>query len=110
MSYPESFIYNLQSLHYIRTRPFPYDQEAYTEEDAILLGYFKTRIHRVVVSKDGVKNSKETEETCAICQAKFKHEESIGTLGCGHEYHTGCIKQWLLCKKDCPMCRAFVLP
>ncbi|KAH0734265.1 hypothetical protein KY285_009972 [Solanum tuberosum] len=86
------------------------DQEANTEEkedDAILLGYFKTRIHRVA---DGVNNPTETEEICAICQAGFEHEESIGTLGCGHEYHTGCIKQWLVRKKDCPMCRASVLP
>ncbi|KAH0734264.1 hypothetical protein KY285_009971 [Solanum tuberosum] len=57
------------------------DQEANTEEkeeDAILLGYFKTRIHRVA---DGVNNPTETEEICAICQAGFEHEESIGHLG-----------------------------
>ncbi|KAH0705432.1 hypothetical protein KY290_010126 [Solanum tuberosum] len=86
------------------------DQEANTEEnedDAILLGYFKTSIHRVA---EGVNNATETKEICAICQAEFEHEESIGTLGCGNEYHTGCIKQWLLRKKDCPMCRASVLP
>ncbi|XP_027769374.1 RING-H2 finger protein ATL47-like [Solanum pennellii] len=86
------------------------DQEASTkekEDDAILLGYFRTRIFRAA---DGVNNPTETEETCAICQAEFEHEESIGTLGCGHEYHTGCIKQWLLRKKECPMCRASVLP
>ncbi|KAK4726386.1 hypothetical protein R3W88_031303 [Solanum pinnatisectum] len=86
------------------------DQEASTEEkedNAILLGYFKTRIHHVA---DGVNNPTETKEICAICQAEFEHEESIGTLGCGHEYHTSCIKQWLLRKKDCPMCRASVLP
>ncbi|KAH0734274.1 hypothetical protein KY285_009981 [Solanum tuberosum] len=77
------------------------------QEDDILLGYFKTRIHCVT---DGVNNPTETKEICAICQAEFEHEESIGTLGCGHEYHTGCIKQWLLRKNDCPMCRASVLP
>ncbi|KAG5573143.1 hypothetical protein H5410_062909 [Solanum commersonii] len=77
------------------------------EDDAILLGYFKTSIHRVA---EGVNNATETKEICAICQAEFEHEESIGTLGCGHEYHTGCIKQWLLRKNDCPMCRASVLP
>uniref|UniRef100_M1A1W9 RING-type E3 ubiquitin transferase n=1 Tax=Solanum tuberosum TaxID=4113 RepID=M1A1W9_SOLTU len=77
------------------------------EEDDILLGYFKTRIHCVA---GGINNPTETKEICAICQAEFEHEESIGTLRCGHEYHTGCIKQWLLRKKDCPMCRASVLP
>nr|XP_010314522.1 E3 ubiquitin-protein ligase MBR2-like [Solanum lycopersicum] len=86
------------------------DQEANTEEkedDAILLSYFKTRIHRLA---DGVNNPTETEEICAICQAGFEHEESIGTLGCGHEHHTSCIKQWLSRKKNCPVCRASVLP
>ncbi|XP_015060558.1 E3 ubiquitin ligase BIG BROTHER-related-like [Solanum pennellii] len=83
------------------------DQETYTEEKKDDAGYFKTRIHRVA---DGVNNQIESKEICAICQAEFEHEESIGTLGCGHEYHTSCIKQWLLRKKDCPMCRASVLP
>ncbi|KAH0734262.1 hypothetical protein KY285_009969 [Solanum tuberosum] len=91
----------------------PDDSQAATEliddqeEDAILFGYFKTRIHHVA---DGINNPTETEEICAICHAEFEHEESIGILGCGHEYHSGCIKQWLLRKKDCPMCRASVLP
>ncbi|KAK6773283.1 hypothetical protein RDI58_028521 [Solanum bulbocastanum] len=53
------------------------DQEAYTEEkedDAILLGYFKTRIHHVA---DGVNNPIETKEICAICQAEFEHMVSM---------------------------------
>ncbi|KAL3322083.1 hypothetical protein AABB24_039619 [Solanum stoloniferum] len=63
------------------------------EEDAILFEHFKIRIHHVA---DGINNPTETEEICAICHAEFEDEESIGILGCGHEYHTGCIKQWLL--------------
>ena len=53
--------------------------EAYMEEkeDEDILRYFKTRIHRLA---DGVNNPTETEEICAICQAGFEHEESIGTL------------------------------
>ncbi|XP_059285972.1 E3 ubiquitin-protein ligase RING1-like [Lycium ferocissimum] len=93
------------------------DDEKEKEED-VILGYFETRTHHVVAPKDGVKNATLTEEAadkesadiCAICQAKFEHEETIGTLQCGHEYHTHCIKQWLMRKKNCPMCRASVLP
>lgn len=55
-------------------------------------------------------NPEEIEEICVICHMEFEHEEIVGTLGCGHEYHAGCIKQWLLRKKDCPMCRASVVP
>ncbi|KAM3340178.1 E3 ubiquitin-protein ligase MPSR1-like [Capsicum galapagoense] len=50
----------------------------------------------------------EPSETCAICLSEFEHEKVIGSLQCGHEYHVGCIKQWLLMKKDCPVCRALV--
>jgi len=52
----------------------------------------------VVVSKDGVDNQMETQDICVICHMEFEHEETAGKLGCGHEYHTGCIKQWLLKK------------
>ncbi|MCD7448590.1 hypothetical protein HAX54_044537 [Datura stramonium] len=72
--------------------------------------YFKIRTHRVVMPKDGVNSPTKIEEICAICHVEFEHEEIIGTLECGHEYHIGCIKQWLLRKKNCPMCRALVLP
>ncbi|KAM3270562.1 hypothetical protein P3S67_028764 [Capsicum chacoense] len=87
-------------------------QEAYMveEEEDTLLRYFKRRTHGVATPKDGVNNPIETEEICAICLAEFEHEQIIGTLQCKHEYHAGCIKQWLLRKKDCPMCRASVLP
>ncbi|MCD9645831.1 hypothetical protein HAX54_035127 [Datura stramonium] len=58
------------------------------EEDSIL-GYFKTRTHCVVALEDRVNNpTKSDEEICAICQVEFEHEETIETLGCGHEYHT----------------------
>ncbi|KAK6796403.1 hypothetical protein RDI58_004104 [Solanum bulbocastanum] len=86
--------------------------EAYMEEkeDEDILRYFKTRIHHVVVPKDGVKYPTNTNEICGICLGKFKHEETIGTLGCIHEYHACCIKKWLLRKKNCPVCRASVSP
>ncbi|WMV51168.1 hypothetical protein MTR67_044553 [Solanum verrucosum] len=59
------------------------------EED----GVFQTRIHHVVVPKDGINNSMEAEEICVICHMEVEHEDTVGTLGCGHEYHAGCIKQ-----------------
>ncbi|KAG5581459.1 hypothetical protein H5410_052086 [Solanum commersonii] len=52
----------------------------------------------------------ELEEICVKCHMEFEHEETVGTLGCTHKYHTSYIKQWLLRKKDCPMCGASVLP
>ncbi|XP_059277828.1 uncharacterized protein LOC132032016 [Lycium ferocissimum] len=52
----------------------------------------------------------EEQETCAICFFEYKDEDTIGTLQCGHEFHVGCIKKWLQRKKECPFCRAPVLP
>ena len=31
--------------------------------------------------------------------------DDIGTLDCGHDFHTSCIKQWLTQKNLCPICK-----
>ncbi|CAK9136149.1 unnamed protein product [Ilex paraguariensis] len=50
------------------------------------------------------------EGTCAICLEEYKNEEAVGTLkNCGHEYHVGCIRKWLLVKNVCPICKAVAL-
>ena len=56
----------------------------------------------VEVPIDEIASSIKAEETYIICQERFELEQRIGTLGCGHEYHVGCIKQWLLIKKIAP--------
>ncbi|RWR96391.1 zinc finger protein [Cinnamomum micranthum f. kanehirae] len=48
-------------------------------------------------------------ETCIICQAEYEESEKIGILDCGHDYHADCIKQWLLVKNICPICKASAL-
>ncbi|OIT30799.1 e3 ubiquitin-protein ligase mbr1 [Nicotiana attenuata] len=93
----------------------PLDHEE--KEEDVILRYLKTRTYHTLAPKDGVKNLTETgvvthkePEICAICHVEYEHEVTIGTLHCGHEYHRDCIKQWLLRKHDCPMCRAPFLP
>ncbi|MCD7464048.1 hypothetical protein HAX54_051967 [Datura stramonium] len=91
-----------------------YDFDAPRDYDEDVIEYLKIRTH-YAPAKDGVDPdvlaaAVVESEICAICQSEFKHEEDIGALQCGHEYHIDCIKQWLLRKKDCPMCRASVLP
>ncbi|XP_071733285.1 E3 ubiquitin-protein ligase MBR2-like [Rutidosis leptorrhynchoides] len=46
------------------------------------------------------------EEPCCICQEEYKDEEDLGTLECGHDFHHGCIKQWLQYKNLCPICKS----
>lgn len=44
-------------------------------------------------------------EPCCICQEEYIAGDGIGTLDCGHEFHTNCIKQWLTVKNLCPICK-----
>lgn len=45
---------------------------------------------------------------CTICQEEYEGEDEIGKLECGHFYHMYCIKQWLVQKKTCPICKVAV--
>lgn len=49
--------------------------------------------------------SQESENKCSICQEEYMEEDEVGTLHCGHSYHTACIKQWLMQKNQCPICK-----
>ncbi|KAE8711736.1 cell wall protein AWA1-like isoform X3 [Hibiscus syriacus] len=44
-------------------------------------------------------------EPCCICQEEYVDGEDTGTLDCGHDFHTNCIKQWLMLKNLCPVCK-----
>ncbi|CAA0807519.1 E3 ubiquitin-protein ligase MBR2 [Striga hermonthica] len=44
-------------------------------------------------------------EPCCVCQEDYITGDNIGILDCGHEFHTGCIKQWLTVKNLCPICK-----
>lgn len=48
-------------------------------------------------------------EKCVICLVEYEELERIGTLDCGHSYHADCIKEWLLIKNQCPICKASAL-
>ncbi|XP_044475477.1 probable E3 ubiquitin-protein ligase RHG1A isoform X2 [Mangifera indica] len=48
-------------------------------------------------------------EPCCICQEEYNESEDIGTLECGHDFHTICIKQWLMHKNLCPICKTTAL-
>lgn len=48
-------------------------------------------------------------EPCCICQEEYAEAEDLGTLDCGHDFHTDCIKQWLMQKNICPICKTTAL-
>ncbi|CAM8894910.1 unnamed protein product [Rhodiola kirilowii] len=44
-------------------------------------------------------------EPCCVCQEDFFPDDDLGKLDCGHDFHVQCIKQWLLLKNLCPICK-----
>ncbi|KAK9112721.1 hypothetical protein Scep_020240 [Stephania cephalantha] len=44
-------------------------------------------------------------EPCCICQEEYSEAENLGVLECGHDFHANCIKQWLMQKNSCPICK-----
>ncbi|KAJ6803588.1 putative E3 ubiquitin-protein ligase HIP1 [Iris pallida] len=55
-------------------------------------------------------SDQDKEENCVICLEEYKDKESMGKLKCGHEFHSSCIKKWLLIKNACPICKGAALP
>ncbi|CAG8589553.1 2224_t:CDS:2 [Acaulospora morrowiae] len=44
--------------------------------------------------------------TCAICLDDFQEDDLLRILPCEHEYHVGCIDEWLSTKStQCPLCK-----
>lgn len=44
-------------------------------------------------------------EPCCICQEEYVDGDNVGVLNCGHDFHTDCVKQWLMQKNLCPICK-----
>ncbi|KAK9862607.1 hypothetical protein WJX84_006489 [Apatococcus fuscideae] len=51
-----------------------------------------------------------TPESCPVCQMEHECGDEVLVLPCNHFYHPGCITQWLLINKACPICSHEVLP
>ncbi|XP_057782913.1 E3 ubiquitin-protein ligase MBR2-like isoform X2 [Salvia miltiorrhiza] len=53
----------------------------------------------------GAVKASQAMEPCCICQEDYVAGDDIGILDCGHEFHTSCIRQWLILKNICPICK-----
>ncbi|GLT50131.1 hypothetical protein SLA2020_236390 [Shorea laevis] len=47
----------------------------------------------------------EEHRACSICQDEYAERDLLGKLDCRHDYHFEYIKQWLMRKNSCLMCR-----
>ncbi|KAJ8624134.1 hypothetical protein MRB53_032664 [Persea americana] len=72
-----------------------------------IIDCLQTRTHTSCTTSSDHDESSEMDQNsiCVVCQAEYEENDNIGILGCGHEYHVDCIKQWLLLKNLCPMCK-----
>ena len=69
------------------------------------------RVHQYVVPRAARGSDQSVEkDACIICQEEFEARDLVGALDCGHKYHEVCIRQWLMVKNLCPICKATALP
>ena len=43
--------------------------------------------------------------SCTICMEEFKEGDRVRILPCFHQYHVGCVDEWLHQHPDCPICK-----
>ncbi|GLJ55620.1 hypothetical protein SUGI_1194520 [Cryptomeria japonica] len=49
----------------------------------------------------------EGEKGCVICLCEYEEDEQVVALKpCHHNFHVDCIRRWLQCKFQCPLCKA----
>ncbi|CAK7329897.1 unnamed protein product [Dovyalis caffra] len=48
-------------------------------------------------------------EPCCICQEEYVDGDDMGIIDCGHDFHINCVKQWLMQKNLCPVCKMTAL-
>ncbi|CAN8276230.1 unnamed protein product [Cochlearia groenlandica] len=65
--------------------------------------------HKHTSSSSSAVESHQDKEPCCVCQEEYVEGDDLGTLGCGHEFHTLCVKQWLMLKNLCPICKTIAL-
>ncbi|CAL5187870.1 unnamed protein product [Lathyrus oleraceus] len=96
------------------TNDWPYEVILSLEEEIrrLEIGLTEEEILTYIERDFHVPNPNETStqnETCTICQEDYVEGETIGRLDCRHIYHLECIKQWLLLKNVCPICKKTAL-
>lgn len=46
------------------------------------------------------------DEPCTICLENFKEKDECIILKCKHTFHKSCVRNWLLQRNSCPLCRS----
>ncbi|OCT86353.1 hypothetical protein XELAEV_18020046mg [Xenopus laevis] len=43
-------------------------------------------------------------DLCIICMSNYESGEKVNSLPCNHQFHSKCIRQWLIEHPVCPLC------
>jgi hypothetical protein len=57
-------------------------------------------------SDENKQREESTVETCGICIEPLIETGGIMNLPCKHRFHEGCIREWIVDKSNCPLCKA----
>ncbi|XP_011627851.1 probable E3 ubiquitin-protein ligase HIP1 isoform X1 [Amborella trichopoda] len=115
----QSVFYGVADLH-DRHRDMRLDVDNMSYEELLALeeriGNVSTGLNEETVVKClkqrkyvAITNASVEVEPCCICQEEYVDDEELGTLNCGHDFHTACIKRWLMHKNLCPVCKTTAL-
>ncbi|RDX64015.1 E3 ubiquitin-protein ligase MBR1, partial [Mucuna pruriens] len=74
------------------------------KEDEVGLNIRKVKLPS---SNDTTKH--QIDKQCSVCQEEYESDDELGRLKCEHCYHFQCIKQWLVHKNFCPVCKQEVV-
>ncbi|OWZ12669.1 RING Finger Ubiquitin ligase [Phytophthora megakarya] len=75
----------------------------------IALPTFKYQFRERLDDENQTDEDSEVNNTvCAVCCDEFEAEEEVRALPCLHFYHRECIDQWLMCHRQCPICKHVV--
>ncbi|CAL0322244.1 unnamed protein product [Lupinus luteus] len=66
-------------------------------------------IKKINLTISNVTSKNQIDKKCTICQEEYEGGEELGRLNCEHSYHFQCIKQWLVHKNFCPVCKQEVV-
>lgn len=63
-----------------------------------------TRAHRQNSDSESADDGS-SKSTCVICMNDFEEGDEMRVLPCKHQFHKGCVDNWLKVKRQCPLCR-----
>lgn len=63
----------------------------------------------IVVRREDIFLAPISGELCVICLERWNCELVSVQLLCGHYLHCGCLIEWLVQSRQCPVCRALVV-